>query len=355
MFLIVGTFTGGFMGGAPSEGLYVFDHDPLTGKTRPVQTVPGLHSPSFVGRHPVLPVVYAVERQWSGEDNSEGAVTSFTFNESSGELKQIDRRRSGGAFTAHVRLSPDGRLLATANPLGPTIAVFPVDAAGLPGNPHTFRFEGEGARERQSGPWPHSCSFDPVGRRLYACDMGLDRIFIYDVSEDGATICAARRAFAQVSSGAGARHMAIRPDGCFSYVANELDGTISVFAPDNIRGTLAIVQTLSCQPPDFEAPCQPAEIVCTPDGLHLYVTVRGSETLGMYSIDADSGRLVLIGHTPCLGNTPRHISLSPDGAFAFVSNQLSSEIIVFLVSRSGELKPTGARIAVPSPTCVQIF
>jgi 6-phosphogluconolactonase len=348
MLLAVGTFTDGFMGGAPSEGLYVFDFDPKTGESRLVQIVRGLLSPSYLARHPVLPVLFAAERQWSKDDASQGALTSFAVDRKSGALEQVDRRPSGGAFTAHVSVSPDGRLIALANPLGPSIAVFRADNEGLPGDAARFTFTGQGARPRQSAPWPHSCWFDPAARRMFVCDLGLDRIFLYDVARD---IIPGAIPFAQVSSGAGARHMAIRPDGSFAYVANELDGSVSVFAIDDERGSLAIVQTIDCTAEG----CQPAEIVCSGDGRSLHITLRGPEVIASYNIDEGSGRLSEARYAACLGNTPRHIALSQDGSLAFVSNQLSGEVVVFARNDGGTLTPTGARISVPSPSCVVVL
>lgn len=348
MRIAVGTFTDGFMGGAPGGGVHLFELDPAEPLAREVQVVGGLISPSYLARHPHLPLLYAAERAWSGEDKAEGALSTLAIGQD-GALSLLDRRRAGGAFSAHVAVSPDGGLCALANPLGPNLTVFPLSEEGIPGDAECFAFSGQGARPRQSAPWPHSCWFDAAGKRMFACDLGLDIVSIYDVAADGTSVAPAAFARAQVSSGAGARHMALRDDGRFAYVANELDGTISVFAIDDERGTLTILQTLPCA----QQASQPCEIVCDAAGRHLYVTLRGPEAVAVFAIDAESGTLTPRQMASCLGDTPRHIALSPDGALALVSNQLSGQVMGFAIdAATGALAPTGLVIPVPSPACV---
>lgn len=357
MFIAVGTFTDGFMGGAPSEGLYVFDFDPLRETCALVQTVGGLVSPSFLCRHPMRDLLYSVERQWSATQKDHGALTTWQIDAVSGRLEQIGRCPSGGAFTAHVNVTADGRIATTANPLGPTIVSFLLNDDGIATTPSCIvAHRGAGARERQSAPWPHSCFPDPAGARLLACDLGLDRVMIYDIRHEDAELIPSRQPFAQVSSGAGARHLAIHPDGRFVYVVNELDSSLSVFRYAQDNGSLIVAQTITTVPDDAIDTSQPAEIAIHPAGKHLYVTNRGHESIAIFRIDQQSGRIRLIGYEPTQGNTPRHIALSADGAHAFLSNQLSGEVIIFAVdATSGQLRPTGCRIQVPNPSCSVVY
>lgn len=352
MRLAIGAFTDGFMGGAPAEGIRLVEVDPSARRMEVVQTVGGLFSPSFLCRHPQGCRLYAAERRWSAADGTEGALMTFAVDGKG--LTQIDRRRSGGGFTAHVQVSPDARIVVTSNPMGPTVAMFTLDADGVPNSLDTrFRYEGRGARERQSAPWPHSAWFEPEGRRVFVCDLGLDRIMIYDVPSDGGPPVPGRQPFAQVGSGAGARHMAVSRDGRHLYVANELDGTIAVFAHDPAVGSVTIAQTIASVTDGSGVPCQPAEIVLSPDGRHLYVTNRGPEQVGIFAVDAESGAITPAGFAPTLGKLPRHIALSPDGLHAIVSNQLSGDLLFYdRDPQTGALEPSGMRLPTPSPSCV---
>jgi len=357
MFVVIGTFTGGFMGGAPSEGLYVFEVDPRRGDCRPVQTVGGLVSPSFLCRHPSRPLLYSVERQFSADRADEGGLTTWRMDPATGRLEQLGRCPSGGAFTAHVAITRDGRVVTTANPLGPTVASFLLDEDGVARRPSSIvTHHGRSARERQSAPWPHSSFADAEGARLLACDLGLDRVMLYDIGREDGRLEPSRQPFAQVSSGAGCRHLAFHPGGRFVYVVNELDCSLSVFAYDAETGSLIVRQTVPTVPGEAVDTSQPAEIVVHPAGHCLYVTNRGHESVAVFAIDAEDGRVRLIGHEPTLGDTPRHIALSPDGAHAFVANQLSGEVAVFAIdAASGRLTATDCRISVPSPSCCLVW
>lgn len=356
MRVAVGTFTDGFMGGTPAQGIHLFDIDPVSLAIRQVQVLAGLESPSFLARHPRLPLLYAAERRWSAADAATGAIATMAIDgPQDAPLRLMDRQPSGGAFTAHVQISPTGSLLALANPLGPTIAVAPLDAGGIPGPAQTIAFAGIGARPRQSAPWPHSCFFDPQGRFLYVCDLGLDLIRAYRLDASPDLIAPAPKPFAQVASGAGARHLAITPDGLSCHVANELDGTICTFTVDPEHGGLVIRQTLPAGPNGFASPCQPAEIISNAAGTVLYVTLRGSETIGIFAIDKQTGLLTCQGHIPCGGKTPRHIALATDQALALVSNQMSDAVTIFRIAADGMLEPTGRSLPVPSPACCVIL
>ena len=90
---------------------------------------------------------------------------------------------------------------------------------------------------RQEGPHAHCVTFDPAGRFLFVCDLGLDKVMIYRFDAEQGKLTPHEPAFASVKPGAGPRHMAFRPDGRFAYVINELDSTITAFAYDAEAGT----------------------------------------------------------------------------------------------------------------------
>ncbi|MGR4863124.1 lactonase family protein [Caulobacter sp. LARHSG274] len=344
-----------YVGGMPTDKLAVWS---LEGEGKPaalVQEVDGLFSPSFLCRHPQLPRLYAAERQWSEADPSSGAVTTFSIERDSGRLTVVDRRRSQGAFTAHVNVSPDGRFLLVANPRGPTVALFPLDEAGCPqGAVQVVRHAGRGPLDRQAAPWPHSCYMDAANLRLFACDLGSDRVMIYDV--DGATgaLAPGAQPFAQVCSGAGARHMALNSGQGLAHVVNELDSTASTFRYDPAAGTLAIVQTISTVPAGFSGANLPAEILVDPTGRHVYVTNRGHDSIACFAVGA-AGRLELIAHVPSRGETPRHIAMSPDGTLVAVSNQGAGAVRLFDRGANGLIEDRNQALPALNPTCAVIF
>src|SRR5581483_5831257 len=101
------------------------------------------------------------------------------------------------------------------------------------------------------------------------CDLGIDRVMVYDFDGASGQLTPAERPFAQVSSGAGPRHLALHPTGHFVYVLNELDSSISSFAYDADAARLRVLQTVSALPVDFEGQSAAAQIQVHPSGRWL--------------------------------------------------------------------------------------
>jgi 6-phosphogluconolactonase len=131
-----------------------------------------------------------------------------------------------------------------------------------------------------------------------------------------------------------------------------MSGTVTAFAWDRARGILSELQTVNALPPDFMGEIHSAEVQVSPGGKFLYVSNRGPETLGVFSI-APKGILAAIGQVPSGGLMPRGFSLDPTGAWLFAANQKSDNITLFQVDRkTGRLQASGQKLSVGAPVCV---
>ena len=158
---------------------------------------------------------------------------------------------------------------------------------------------------------------------------------------------------AKTARGAGPRHFAFSPNGRFVYVINELNCTISVFSFDSSRGELEQVQNISTLPEGFSGENTAAEIQVHPSGRFVYGSNRGHDSIAVFAVDPNSGRLRGIGHQPTLGKMPRHFALDPSGRYLLAANQGSDSVVVFRVDpETGLLRPTGASVSIPMPVCI---
>src|SRR5207244_2148552 len=150
--------------------------------------------------------------------------------------------------------------------------VFPIDAEGRLGATTTsVRQRGVGVHGiTHQRSFPHAMFPDPTGQRVLCCDMGLDRVMIYDVDPGTPALQAARQPVAHVSTGAGPRHLAGQPDGRRVYVLNQMDSTISVFGYDAESGAMGIVQTVSTLPDGVTGTHYASHIVVHPNGRFVY-------------------------------------------------------------------------------------
>lgn len=162
-----------------------------------------------------------------------------------------------------------------------------------------------------------------------------------------------QQGFVQVAAGAGPRHLAFHPTLPVVYLVNELNGTVTVFEMDVKTGALSLLETASTLPADYTAFNACADIHVSSDGKHLYASNRGHNSLAIYSIQAETGRLEPIGWMPTQGDFPRNFMITGDGRQVMVANQNSDNIICFdRNAETGQLEQT-AEIICPTPVCIK--
>jgi 6-phosphogluconolactonase len=97
-----------------------------------------------------------------------------------------------------------------------------------------------------------------------------------------------------------------------------------------------------------------AEVVVHPSGKFLYGSNRGHDSLVVYTIEPETGRLKLVEYQPTGGKTPRNFAIDPTGKYILAENLASDTIVVLRVDpETGALDPTGQVVEVPSPMCVK--
>src|SRR5690606_2285348 len=98
-----------------------------------------------------------------------------------------------------------------------------------------------------------------------------------------------------------------------------------------------------------------AEIQVAPSGRFVYGTNRGHDSIVIYSVDAATGRLALVGHQATGGSTPRSFHVEPSGRLLLVANQGSDQVKSFRIDASTGLLTELASVSVPSPAFVGVL
>ena len=342
--------------GEEKAGISVFSLDAATGALSLVQTVSGLRNPTFLATHPTLPLLYAGEREtttWGPIETIAGAITTLRIG-SDGRLEIVGREPAGGGPT-YVSVHPSGRFLFAAMPGPRCVTVFPIASDGrVEPASDVAQHHGRGVNTITSFlPFPHSVRPDATGARIMACDMGLDRVMVYDLEAASGRLRAAPHPYAQLSSGAGPRHLWVHPTNRFVYTVNEMDSTVSAFSYDAETSALRIARTVSTRPDDFVGHNSGAQIVVHPSGRFLYSSNRGHNSIAQFRLDEASGTQTLLGLEPTQGETPRNFNIDPTGEFLVVANVGSNNLVSFRIDPStGRLTPTGHSVATPMPVCV---
>jgi 6-phosphogluconolactonase len=297
------------------------------------ERIAGGTNPSFLAFAPSLTHLYAVN------EGAQGQVAAFALDATSGALTFLNRVPSEGNGPAHLAVDARGAHVIVGNYNSGTVAVLPIGRDGRLSAAVDTESPGRNA---------HQIVLDATGRFVLVPCLGSDYVaqFLYD--DTTGQLSANTPATVPGPRGQGPRHLAIHPNARWAYTIHELGSTVMFNDFDAATGRLTAGRLISTLPAGYMGRNTTAEIVVHPSGRFVYGSNRGHDSIVAFAVDAATGALTLLGHTPTGGNTPRHFSLDPSGRFLLAANQGSGDVHVFSVDQA-----TGALTDVGSPTRVR--
>jgi 6-phosphogluconolactonase len=323
--------------GTYSDAIYCCS---LPGVPRIVAKLP---KPSFLALHPNRHYLYAASEQ------HEGLVSAWRIESTSGILSFVNQANSGGAGPCHIALDATGAIAVVCNYAGGSISAIRIRPDGSLGETlAVYRNSGTGSRQsRQSAPHPHGAFFSPDNRLVVVPDLGLDKLFLYRVSD---TLHPGSPPSVSLQPGSGPRHFVFHPAGRYGYAICELTSTVDTF---RCNGTsLETVAMRSALPRQHRGENIAAGIVIDPAGRFLYCSNRGADTIGVFAIAANGG-LETVQHVSSEGAAPRHIAMGSTGEWLLAANQYADSVVVFRRNpETGRLTASPPKIAVPRPACI---
>ncbi|MCH8829465.1 MAG: beta-propeller fold lactonase family protein, partial [Planctomycetes bacterium] len=172
---------------------------------------------------------------------------------------------------------------------------------------------------------------------VYVPNPGADQILQFRLDGESGKLMPLKPAVVKTEPGTGPRHFFIHPKKPFAYCCNEKGSSVTGFSFDPQTGRLKAFQTLTTLPRGFTANNSNADIEITPDGKFLYASNRGHDSLAMYRIDQQTGRLTALGQVPT-EKTPREFNIDPTGRFVYSAGQGSGKMVAYRIQPSGKLK-----------------
>jgi 6-phosphogluconolactonase len=349
--MYIGTYTG-----KQSKGIYLCDFDPATGKLGEAKLAAETPNPTFLALHPNGKYLYSANEIGKFEGKDTGCISAFAIDPATGLLKLLNAQSSMGRGPCHVAVAPNGKHLVGANYGEGSICAIPIKEDGSLDTPTAgIKHSGQLGpnKGRQEKPHAHSTNFDPSGRLVFAADLGLDQVYIYDLDAAKGTLTPHTPPSAAAGPGAGPRHLAFHPNKRFAFVVNELSNTVASYRFDAEKGTLTEIQSIGTLPGDFSGRNTTAEVLVHPSGNFLYASNRGHDSIAIFKLDPETGKLTAAGYQSSGGKTPRNFNLTPDGRWLIAANQDTNNICVFGVDeKTGALAPTENNLSLEKPVRV---
>lgn len=347
---------------ANGKGIAVYEYDEPTGEFTLLSEKLGTDNPHYIAIDETNMRVYAVSEVWGW---NEGIATAYRLDPQSGTLRYINKQATLGSITCYVSLDRTGKYALVANYSwcaeaddalpDQVVASFPVRADGglaCPVSSHAHPGSGPEARQQQSH--AHFIETTPDNRFAIVADLGIDKLVVYRFDPETGSLTLAQTPSFDLAPGSGPRHFRFHPSGKFAYVINEISSTIVALDFDGAQGTFKELQVVSTLPADYTGPNDCADVHLSENGRFLYGSNRGHDSLAIFEVDQETGRLTPVGHQSTMGRKPRSFALDPSGRRLVVANQDSDSLVVFDVDEgSGMLSDTGKRIEIGTPLCIK--
>ncbi|WP_019409334.1 lactonase family protein [Pseudomonas psychrophila] len=342
--LLVGSYTQG-----KSQGIYRLQFNSDTGRITPEPLqVFKTANPSWLTLSKDQQRLFVVNENGKGQADVVGRVSSLAIDPKTNQLTLINQVKSLGEEPTHSSLSADERYLFVANygaheDPGGSLAVLPINDLGQL-QPVTQMSSHQASLvnpERQMSAHVHSVVSSPDGKFVFANDLGADKIFVYQYDPQANPehpLVAANPPAVELPAGSGPRHLLFSKEGKHAYLTAEMSAQVFVF--DFANGQLKQRQAVDLahgQPQEKRAA---GALHASADGKFLYVSNRGkANELLVFAIDPVTGELTEIQRRSVEGDHPREFTLSPNGKFLLVANQMSNAIVV--IERDGETGKLG--------------
>jgi 6-phosphogluconolactonase len=285
------------------------------------------------------------------------AIETYEVDAATGALRNVAERAVDGSEACHISVDPSGRCVLTANYDAHYVEVFPILGDSTVGERSCLvHHDGHGPDpSRQQSAHPHSINVDPSGRFAIVADLGLDRVFVYRLDAAKGILTPNDPPFAVVEPGAGPRHFAFHPDGRHAFVINEMGGTLTVFNWDAQKGILSTCETVPILRKDYKGLNTSAEVVVSRDGNFVYGSNRGDDSIVVHAFDRSTGTLTFVQRMSDGIKVPRNYAIDPSGRWLICGNLTANTVTVYRIeAQTGRLSLVGS-VAVPEPLCVRFL
>lgn len=339
----IGTYTKG-----ESKGIYSFTLHTTKGLLGEVKLVAEVEDPTYLSISDDQETLYSIAKK-----DSQGGIASYAINKADGALDFINMQVTEGASPCHVSIDHNEKHVLSANYHKGSLEVHPVKNRVIEHVTSVILYEGKGPNsERQEKPHIHFSGFTPDQKYVVAIDLGTDKLDTYKLQE----LTLTKVQSLSLAPGCGPRHITFHPNGKFAYVMTELSNEIIVLTYNSEDGSFKEIQYNLAVPIDYRFQNQGAAIHISADGRFIYASIRGHNSIAVFKVNEETGKLSLVEHVSTEGLWPRDFSLDPTEEFLVVANQESNNLSLFERDKeTGKLTILQSDVPVPCPVCVKFL
>jgi 6-phosphogluconolactonase len=366
--------------GTPSTtGMEVYKFDESSGKLEFCSFENSCPNPSFLRFHPAKDVLYTCSESINQIDE----LWAYTFDRENGKLTQMCKPVSlHGRSSCYLTIDLSMRNVLFTNYWDSSIGCLSIDETGLPGQAkllmktdpsgHSPQDKSHHIANRQTAAHAHAIVLDPSGTLAFVPDLGRDILGeyrfdpVYGILQPVGTT---HLKIPGVAGPYGPRYMTFHPRLDLAFVAMELSCTICVFnvsmrAIASIAAgvtlhrenssVLTFVGSYDSYPKNgsFKGKNTCGRICISPDGNFVVISNRGHDSLRVFRIVNDNGRLDHCCTVHSGGRTPRHFKFHPNGNFVFSANQDTDNVSVFTFDKINGMLNKVSTVKVNSPNFI---
>jgi 6-phosphogluconolactonase (cycloisomerase 2 family) len=234
-----------------------------------------------------------------------------------------------------VAVSPDGAHVYIAGHADSAIAVFSRNSATGALDYIEAQFEGVGGVTGIQQ--PHFIAISPDGAHVYIAGINDNAIGVFSRNPSTGRLTFVEAQVEGVNGVTGlqfATSVAVSPDGASVYATGQFDNAVAVFSRDGSTGRLTFVEAKVDGVAGVTGLAGPRSVTISPDGAHAYVVGYGN-SLAVLGRDTATGRLTFIeAHFDNVGGDEglekgNSVTVSPDGAHVYVASLNDNAVAVF--------------------------
>lgn len=339
------TFYVASYGKGDKRGVYIVNMDK---ETLHLELLEHILTPDFPSYMITTPHTLYISYKNARSTNDGGGLGSFSIK--GDHLVLNNNYSSSGRSYTHLCISDDHKYIFAANYHIGATAAYALDHGRIDHKIIAVRHTGLGPDllKRQTGPHVHNVGFTPDGRFLYAVDLGADKIVMYHY-QDGGKLVEDTEYTVNVQPGSGPRHLIFSKDGRYAYLSCEIANTVMVFK--YVDGRLLMIQNVSTLPHHFKGFSAAAAIRLTSSGEHLFVSNRGHDSIAMYRVNKENGKISLLYMVHCASG-PRDFNILDD-QYLIVGCQKENKLQVMTFDEENEkLLLSDQELEIPEPVCI---